>query len=602
MNGSILLIPSIRRKGGLGHLVRMMRLALSWKGNASILLEPGNPLHWKEEEVRSFFPAFPWDRFLERKPDSRPWDWVIFDRKSTSLEEYGRLHFGAPTLGLDEGGEARLVCTYLLDTFPRIRKSWEPNKREPLFAPMIDFSLERRYSDSYRPFLLAFGGEDPYRLSERSFDGLVSSGVRPEEIDVLLGPARSHPFQKPCGNILSGGWDSRKHFSRYRWVVTSFGLTPYEAILEGSTPLLVNPTQYHEDLSKRAGFYSLGVRRVSRSRLRFALEHPELVLPIWVKGWRMVSGNKASFGEFLSTIQADILPQCPLCKGLENRVFYRVYDRSFFRCGECRTEYRVYFGGQKKEYTSEYFFEEYRRQYGKTYVEDFSKIKEQGKKRLAFLTKGLSARGLGSLKGKTVLDVGCALGPFLDAAREEGMIPYGIDLSEDAIRYVREKLGIPAMVADIETFDPLVSFGVRAFDVISLWYVIEHLPKLGLVLERVRDMLSEGGWLIFSTPNGKGISSLRNPRSFREQSPIDHVTIWNVAQAKNVLPKFGFRVFAVRTPSHHPERFPSLVRVLIGSKGCRAMETLFHLGDTFEVYAQKIDHDSRGRTSSDSRP
>ncbi len=611
MNGSILLIPSIRKKGGLGHLVRMMRLALSWKGKASIFLEPGNPLHWNEAEVRSFFPNFPWDQFLERSPDSRTWDWVIFDRRSTSLEEYGRLHFGAPTLGLDEGGEARLVCSYLVDTFPRVEKDVEPNRAEPRFTPMIDPSvldtlsndafLHRASSRRNRLFLIAFGGEDPYRLSELSFDGLVTSGVRPEDIDVLLGPARAHPFKKYCGRILSGGWDARRHFSQYQWVVTSFGLTPYEAILEGSTPLLVNPTRYHEHLSKRAGFFSLGVRRVSRRGVRFALAHPETVLPPWVKGEQLSIEKGLSFGEFLSLIRADIPPRCPLCEGRDHRVMCRFYDRSFFQCRECGTEYRMYFGVQKKEYTSEYFFEEYRQQYGKTYVEDFSQIKEQGKKRLAFLKGCLSNQSSFNLQGKTVLDVGCAFGPFLDAAREEGMVPFGIDLSAEAIRYVQETLGIPATVADIETFDPSISFGVPSFDVISLWYVIEHLPRLGLVLERIRDMLGRGGWLIFSTPNGKGISSRRSLKSFREQSPIDHVTIWNVTQAKKVLRKFGFRVFAVRTPSHHPERFPSLVRVLIGERGCRAMETIFHLGDTFEVYAQKIDHDSRSGASSDPR-
>jgi len=643
VNGAILLIPSIRRKGGLGHLVRMMRLALSWKGKAFLFLEPGDPSHWTEEDVRSFFPEFPWDRYLERNPELQHWDWVVLDRRSTSLVEYRRLHFGSHTLGLDEGGEARPLFSFLVDTFPRLKKKGEPNRAEPRFVPMLEanYPLESPSPQSFphkRPFLLAFGGEDPYRLTELAFEALVQEGVKPEEIDLLLGPAREKPFSKPCGEILPGGWDAGRYFPRYRWVVTSFGLTPYEAIRSGAIPILLNPTGYHEGLARRARFYSLGVRRVSPSRLRFALEHPDAALPDWARGPNTSitnvapsSGHTASFTEFLSGLQADIPPCCPLCGNNDQRATFRFLDRSFFRCLSCKTEFRIHFGGQKKAYTARYFMEEYQKQYGKTYVEDFQKIKGEGKKRLQVLKECLTTRGTISrgspvksyspfdrgsegygsgeacdaggeelLRKKTILDVGCALGPFLDAARDLGMVPYGIDLSEEAVQYVGEKLGIPAKVADIEDFDPSVTFGIDSFDVVSLWYVIEHLPRVGRVLERVRAMLREGGWLIFSTPHGRGISSLRSPRSFREQSPLDHVTIWNVTQTRRILQRYGFEVRAVRIPSHHPERFPPLVRTLVGSKGCALLEKFFHVGDTFEVYAQKIDHDSRGRASPDS--
>ena len=632
MSVRILLVPSIRRKGGLGHLVRMMRLALSWKGEAFIFLEPGNPLHWTEGEVRSFFPSFPWEQCLERNPELHRWDWVVFDRRITSRSEYRRLHFGSHTLGLDEGGEARWLCSFLVDTFPRLKGREEPNRAEPRFVPMLEtYPLES--VPQKRPFLLAFGGEDPYHLSELTLDALVKEGVKPEDIDLLLGPARQQPFSKPCGEILSNGWDAWRYFSRYRWVVTSFGLTPYEAVLSGAIPILVNPTGYHEGLAQRARFYSLGIRRVSTPRFRFAMEHPDETLPQWAREQRLspvkgaaTPGYTASFGEFLSTLRADIPPLCPLCEKDKYRATFRFADRSFFRCLTCKTEYRIYFGGPKKAYTAQYFFEEYREQYGKTYVEDFQKIKGEGKIRLRVLKECIAAcrtpdhvtrvkrygpfdgdlRGYGLesqelLRGKTILDAGCALGPFLDAAREEGMVPYGIDLSRDAVQYVEDTLGIPARVADIEDFDPLGAFGIESFHVVSLWYVIEHLSRVGRVLERVRSMLREGGWLIFSTPNGRGISSHRSPRSFREQSPIDHVTIWNITQTKRTLRKNGFVIRAVRTPSHHPERFPTLVRTFIGSKGCAFLEKLFYFGDTFEVYAQKIDHDSRGRAPADSR-
>jgi len=44
-----------------------------------------------------------------------------------------------------------------------------------------------------------------------------------------------------------------------------------------------------------------------------------------------------------------------------------------------------------------------------------------------------------------LLDIGCAYGPFLAAAKDGGFDPLGLDPAGEAVDYVKKTLGIPAL-------------------------------------------------------------------------------------------------------------------------------------------------------------
>jgi SAM-dependent methyltransferase len=150
------------------------------------------------------------------------------------------------------------------------------------------------------------------------------------------------------------------------------------------------------------------------------------------------------------------------------------------------------------------------------------------------------------------------------------------------------------VASDIESFYP-GSLGIKEFDVITMWFVIEHLKELPQLLIKINSILSQGGVFAFSTPNYNGISRLRNRSNFMESNPLDHYTIWSPLSARRLLKKYGFRIKAVKCPTIHPERFfpadvykrlPSPVKALI-RRLVTAAGKLLLLGDTFEVYAVK---------------
>jgi 2-polyprenyl-3-methyl-5-hydroxy-6-metoxy-1,4-benzoquinol methylase len=239
-------------------------------------------------------------------------------------------------------------------------------------------------------------------------------------------------------------------------------------------------------------------------------------------------------------------------------------------------------------YTEKYFFENYKKQYGKTYLEDFPNLVSLAKRRLKIIKELLGASGGGL---PAILDIGCAYGAFLDTAKSEGFTPQGIDISEDAVRYVKDTLKIDAVAADFERDNAAVSG--RSFNVVTLWYVIEHFADVKSVLEKSRALLPAGGILAFSTPNSAGISALKSKTNFLKNSPADHVTVWNAGDVKAQLQSFGFDVKKIVITGHHPERFPFAGRYIenkyFASKIIRHLflliSKLFGLGDTFEVYA-----------------
>jgi 2-polyprenyl-3-methyl-5-hydroxy-6-metoxy-1,4-benzoquinol methylase len=274
------------------------------------------------------------------------------------------------------------------------------------------------------------------------------------------------------------------------------------------------------------------------------------------------------------------------------------------------------------EYGEDYFFESYRRQYGKTYLEDFPAIAAQGKRRLGIIKPILAASTALSppdLPGAavpsteqpaasppgpaapTLLDIGCAYGPFLRAAAEEGFRPLGIDPAAEAVAHVREKLGLEAVRGFFPGDPGREIAGGRRFDVVSLWYVIEHFPDPGRALEAIRRLLKPGGVLAFSTPSLRGISGRRSLKGFLEKSPPDHFTLWDPRRCGKLLRQKGFILKRIVVSGHHPERFPLAGPLVSGGKGplyrpLLALSRLFRLGDTFEAYAAAAPEKRREET------
>lgn len=96
-----------------------------------------------------------------------------------------------------------------------------------------------------------------------------------------------------------------------------------------------------------------------------------------------------------------------------------------------------------------------------------------------------------------LLDVGCGAGYFLDAAREAGWQVQGVELSPAAVQVARNNLHLDVYQGTLSA----AGLPGEAFDVVTMFEVLEHLRTPGLTLAEAWRILKPGGLLAVLVPN-----------------------------------------------------------------------------------------------------
>ena len=101
---------------------------------------------------------------------------------------------------------------------------------------------------------------------------------------------------------------------------------------------------------------------------------------------------------------------------------------------------------------------------------------------------------------RSVLDIGCGRGEFLEMMRQAGVAARGIDLSNESVALCRQK-GLEAEVADL--FAYLADLPECSLDGIFCSQVVEHLDpaRLPEAIRLAASRLERGGILAVETPN-----------------------------------------------------------------------------------------------------
>jgi len=95
-----------------------------------------------------------------------------------------------------------------------------------------------------------------------------------------------------------------------------------------------------------------------------------------------------------------------------------------------------------------------------------------------------------------LLDIGCGWGFFLEMARQNGWRVYGLEPCVHARAYAATK----ALEVDgCSLFDR--AYKDEMFDVVTLFYVLEHLPRPLSYLKEINRILKPGGLLLVRVPH-----------------------------------------------------------------------------------------------------
>ena len=581
-------LPSLLRGNGTGHLVRCSRIVDALDNGILCLPEVDLPGFFTTPEVEKIlFRRLEPGKIQYSLPEKTN-SLVLLDRRECDDTLWNSLPRGCRTIGIDEGGPFRAEMDYLFDTLPGRRYRVEPHQRglHLLGRP----EKRRNWPTKLSKVLIAFGGEDPARLTEKTlayWEGLRKSrGISLPEIWVCRGFLGERKKLSLPVHLLSSQGDLKNRLADFDLVLTSYGLTAFEALGAGVPVILKDPSPYHRALTAGANLPSLG--RGGQGRLRKMVAD----FPALVKRCRRWEEN--SLGKDLPpplTEQLALLrfpeTRCPGCghsPGRSHRILLRLPHRTFRRCGLCGLVYQILHRPVTQDYGEEYFFEHYARQYGRSYLEDFPHLRTLARDRLRILGGLLSP-------GACLLDIGCAYGAFLLEAREAGYDALGIDLAPSAVEYVTGTLKLPAEVLPAENLRPDPLMGRSRIHAFTLWYVIEHFQELDRFLHSLSQRQRRGDILAFSTPNLRGVSGRLYLEDFLSRSPQGHHHIWDPRTARTLLTRYGYRIRRIRITGHHPERFPRMARRTSASplfRVCRAFSLWAGWGETFEVYAEKV--------------
>ena len=621
----ILIVPEYRPHHGGGHLCRCIELVcdLRAKGRAARLFLPAGAQTGSLFQSMNFNPE--WritDEGLECVRENI--EFIILDNFQTETEELNRWKKIAPVIGIDEGGKCRGSFDFLIDIL--IPEKFIRPPANITSVSLLKFPSrplpQKQPAGNVLKVLITFGQEDSAGLGQKTARAL--SAMDGMDVTLLRGTlSKGETEYPPNVRVIEAIPRLAERLGEYDLVVTHYGITAFEALYARTMVLLASPTAYHAKLAKAAGFITFnpkihhaearrrGGKKIIENYHTEARRHGgrkkklQITASCFCASVRDNYLNKLkihceelvvrygldkeseSLADLCGVFSPRVYRFCPVCgaNAPENSVC-RFEERTYRCCRKCGVIFMDRTCPPPIEYEREYFFESYRRQYGKTYLEDFPKIKAEGKRRLKIINSILPEK---KTEERSLLDIGCAYGPFLDAAREEGFSPSGIDPAEDAVRYVQQELSIPAVQGFFPN-SPLPN-PHSSYDAVTLWFVIEHFVDLKAALSQIKNILKPGGIIAFSTPSFSGVSGRSSLRRFLSASPADHFTIWSPSMCRKALALYGFKVKKTVSIGHHPERFPLLGKFAKSKKSplynpLLAISKVFNLGDTFEVYAE----------------
>ncbi|MFA4890000.1 MAG: class I SAM-dependent methyltransferase, partial [Candidatus Omnitrophota bacterium] len=143
--------------------------------------------------------------------------------------------------------------------------------------------------------------------------------------------------------------------------------------------------------------------------------------------------------------------------------------------------------------------------------------------------------------GKKILDIGCAMGLFLEAAQMRGWDPYGIEVSEYAANIAKDKFGSRVTIGKLEDTD----FPPESFDVVTMFDVIEHMLLPVEPLQRILKILRPQGLLAISTINTESLSC-KLMRLAWPHFKSEHANYFSPFNIKLVLDRAGFRILEIK--------------------------------------------------------
>jgi len=173
-----------------------------------------------------------------------------------------------------------------------------------------------------------------------------------------------------------------------------------------------------------------------------------------------------------------------------------------------------------------FYEEEYRVSYKNSYTPKPKRVLRAGKVALSRLDKINQLL----LSRKAILDVGTGGGEFAYLLQSLGHKVNGVEPNRGYADYSIKEYGLTVQVGFIQDS----TFTTEAFDVITIWHVLEHTENPGAVLAQLRFWLKSDGILVLEVPSVE--ATCQSPKNTFHEA---HLYNFNVVTLRRLAKKHG---------------------------------------------------------------
>lgn len=233
---------------------------------------------------------------------------------------------------------------------------------------------------------------------------------------------------------------------------------------------------------------------------------------------------------------------CYLCRKAKPRFYFKKLGYSIYKCPLCQF-LSLDFEQNYQSFIHSYYTKEYFT--GHTKIRAYANYKKD-KPNILKNAKNILLKVKKVKKEGFLLDVGCAMGFFMEEAEKIGFQAYGVEVSQYAGKIAQKTFGEKIFLGSIENFcqkwPTLPVFKNLAFDVILFSDIIEHLKDPKNVLIKLKQLLKREGLIVIQTGDADSFWARLMKKNWHFFAPPQHLYFFSQKTLAEMLNQTGYQI------------------------------------------------------------